>query len=116
VAAAAALRVPLAPSCPDCRGGGDVNGVPCRGCEGRGRLRPAKRLDWRGMGRRLLSAAAAPAGTVVRWSMSLPGLSGAAAVSYGSAAVLHGLVPRIPELGLALLVAGVFGLLADRRL
>lgn len=57
-----------------------------------------------------------PAGTLVRWSMSLPGLAGAGAVSYGLAATMHGLVPRVPELGAVVLVAGVFALALDRRL
>jgi hypothetical protein len=61
-------------------------------------------------------ALAVPAGTLVRWSMSLPGLAGAGAVSYGLAAVIHGLVPRVPELAAALAVAGVFALALDRRL
>jgi len=60
--------------------------------------------------------AATPAGTLVRWSASLPGIGGAAAVSYGVAAVVHGVFGQVPELGAALIVAGVFGLLADRRL
>jgi hypothetical protein len=52
----------------------------------------------------------------VRWSMSLPGLLGAGGVSYGLATVVHGLVPRVPELGAVLVVAGVFALALDRRL
>ena len=64
----------------------------------------------------MADSAAVPAGTVVRWSMSIPGIGGAAAVSYGAAAVVHGVFGQVPELGAGLLAAGIFGLLADRRL
>jgi hypothetical protein len=60
--------------------------------------------------------AAAAAGTVVHWSASLPGIGGAAAVTVGVSMIVHGVFRQVPELGAAALVAGVFGLLADRRL
>lgn len=59
---------------------------------------------------------ATPAGVVVRWSASVPGVAGAAGITYGVAAVVHGVFGQVPELGVGLLVAGVFGLLADRQL
>ena len=55
-------------------------------------------------------------GTALKWSATLPGLLGAAGVSYGLAAVAHGLVHRVPEIPAVLLVAGVFALALDRRL
>ena len=55
-------------------------------------------------------------GTALKWSATLPGLLGASGVSYGLAAVAHGLVHRVPVLPAVLLVAGVFALLLDRRL
>jgi hypothetical protein len=114
VAAAPALRA--LPPCPDCAGGGEVNGVECRSCGGSTRAGTAKRR-WRFPSPlRVADALAVPAGRLVRWSMSLPGLAGAGAVSYGSAAVVHGLVPRVPELAAGLAVAGVFALALDRRL
>lgn len=48
--------------------------------------------------------------------MSLPGLLGAAGVSYGSAAVVHGVFGQVPELAVAAVVAGVFALVLDRQL
>ncbi|MGA8111664.1 MAG: hypothetical protein WB974_19650 [Acidobacteriaceae bacterium] len=94
-----------------------VNGVPCPECGGSSRRVVPSR--WGGLRKRLhrfADSAAVPAGTVVRWSASLPGVAGAAAVSYGVAAVVHGVFGQVPELGAGLIVAGVFGLLADRRL
>lgn len=61
-----------------------------------------------------------PAGTVVgaalRWSASLPGLAGAAGISYGSAVVVHSVFRQVPVLAVAALVAGGFALALDRRL
>ena len=59
---------------------------------------------------------AAPAGTVVGWSVNLPGIGGAAAVSWGLADVAHSLIPVVPVLGVLAVVAGVFGLMIDRRM
>jgi hypothetical protein len=64
----------------------------------------------------LADAAATPAGTVVGWSLKLPGVLGAGAVSYGTAAIVHGLAHAVPEFAVGLLVGGVFGLLIDRQL
>ena len=88
----------------------------CPECHGSRRLLPARRR-WRlPSPLKMADALAVPAGTVVRWSMSLPGLAGAGSVSYGLAAAVHGLVPRVPELAAGLVVAGVFALALDRRL
>jgi hypothetical protein len=65
---------------------------------------------------RAAGGAAAAAGTVVRWSLALPGVAGAAAVVVGVAGVTHAVWPRLPALWVGVLVAGVFGLAADRRL
>jgi hypothetical protein len=61
-------------------------------------------------------AAATAAGTLVGWSRSLPGIGGAAAITYGCAVIVHGLVHQVPALGVAALVGGAFGILMDRRL
>lgn len=116
--ATAAVRVPLAlPPCTGCAGGGEVNGVTCRSCGGSTRAGGRRRRwSWRRPGHRLLLALATPVGLVVGWSRSLPGIAGAAAVTYGVSAVVHGLVHQVPELGVAALVAGGFGLMMDRRL
>lgn len=88
----------------------------CRGCDGSRRAGPV-RWRWRFPSLwPVAGALATPAGTLVRWSTPLPGLAGAGAVSYGLAAIVHGLVPRVPELAAGLLVAGVFALALDRRL
>jgi hypothetical protein len=115
VTLAAAVVPVVGPACPGCAGGGEVNGVPCLDCGGSKRA-PRARPEWRKRLHRWADRAATPAGTVVRWSMSLPGIAGAAAVSYGVAAVVHGVFGQVPELGVGLLVAGVFGLVADRQL
>lgn len=112
----AAAVLPIGAQCPGCAGGGEVNGTECRDCGGRGRVVPARRR-WRlpsllGVADRL----AVPVGTAVRWSMSLPGLLGAAGLSYSAAAVVHGLVRQVPEVPAAVLVASVFALALDRRL
>jgi hypothetical protein len=114
----AAVRAPLAaPPCPGCAGGGEVNGLDCRECGGRGRVRGKVRREWRLLLRsRPVLAAAAAAGTVVGWSRTVPGVGGAAAVTYGVAVTVHGVFRQVPALGVAALVAGAFGLLADRRL
>jgi hypothetical protein len=63
----------------------------------------------------LLGPAATAAGTAVRWSASLSGVAGAAAVSYGLPAIVHAIWHQVPELPATALVAGVF-LLLDRLL
>lgn len=115
---AAALRVPLAlPPCPGCAGGGEVNGLVCRECGGSRRVRPRRRsLGWK----RLLDRAAAPAGaaagTVLGWSRTVPGVGGAAAFTFGAAGAAHAVWHWLPMLYPALVIAGVFGLMMDRRL
>lgn len=114
--AAASLALP---PCPGCAGGREINGVPCRDCGGTGRVRAAQRL--RGSLRALARsgpalAAAGAAGTLVRWSASVPGVAGAAGVTIGAAMIIHGVFGQVPELGAALAVGGVFGLLMDRRI
>lgn len=102
-----------APACDDCAGGGEINGLPCRSCKGQRRTglpRPRRLLHGWGL------AAAAAAGTVVRWSRSVPGVAGAAGVTIGAAMITHAVWPRIPLLAAALAVGGAFGLLADRQL
>lgn len=110
--------MPLAlPPCPGCAGGGEVNGLPCRDCKGAGRAgRLPRSLRLRARLAGLPGAAATAAGTAVRWSLSLPGVLGAAGVSYGTAAVVHGVFRQVPELAAGLLVAGVFALALDRRI
>jgi hypothetical protein len=109
--------VPIGPPCRRCAGGGELNGVVCPDCGGSTRAGRPERRRWRWPSPlRVADALARPAGTLVRWSMSLPGVAGAGAVSYGLAAVVHGLAPRVPELAAGLLVAGVFALALDRRL
>lgn len=99
-------------ACADCAGGGEINGLPCRSCKG-GRRPPAVR---RRFGRGWGLAAASAAGTVVRWSRSVPGVAGAAGVTIGAAMITHSVWPRVPLLAAALAVGGVFGLLMDRQL
>lgn len=115
-----AAVVPIGPACPRCAGGGEVNGTVCPECEGSSRLTPAKRRRWRRRLLRVADAAAVPAGTVVGWSLgslsSLPGVLGAAGFTWGLADVVHSLVHQVPEVGAAVLVAGVFALLLDRQL
>jgi len=120
LAAAPSLMLAL-PPCPGCAGGGEVNGLPCRECEGSSRLRAPSRF--RGLRARLLrlaDRASTPAGnavgTALRWSAVLPALGGAAGMSYGLAAIVHSLVHRVPEVPAAVLVASVFLLVLDRRL
>ena len=113
----AATMPRLAPACHGCAGGGDVNGLPCRECGGRGRQRrPLVRAAWRGLLHRWSLAAAGAAGTAVRLSATIPGIGGAVAVSVGAALVVHGLLSQVPALGVGVLVGGVFALLVDRRL
>lgn len=116
--AATALRAPLAlPPCPGCAGGGDVNGVTCRECGGSTRAgRGRRRWDWRKPGHRLLLALATPAGLVVGWSRSLPGIAGAGGITYGAAVLAHSAWHWVPALAVAALVGGGFGLMMDRRL
>lgn len=107
----AAVSVPF---CPDCTGTGSINGAACYSC-GDGAAR-ARRLDWRGPLRGLAGRAATAAGTLVRWSSALPGVAGAAAVSAGAGWTAHAAWHPLPAWGVGLVVAGVFGLAADRRL
>ena len=103
------------PACPHCKGGREINGVPCLDCDGSGRV-PSARKRWHWLRGRLLGAvdaAAVPAGLAIR---GLPGIGGAMAVTAGAAAVVHGVFHQVPLLGVAALVVGVFGLLADRQL
>jgi len=113
--AASAVTILPGPACPHCKGGREINGVPCLDCDGTGR-QPARRRRWPWLRKRLLGAvdaAAVPAGLVVR---GLPGIGGAAVFTAGSAMVVHGIFHQVPLFGVAFLVAGVFGLLADRQL
>lgn len=104
-------RVPLVPSqCPSCRGGGEINGTECPDCSP-GRSRPSR--SW------LVAAAAGlagPAGTAVRWSMSLPGVLGGAGAVYGVAVIVHAVWHQVPALGVAALAAAPFLLVLDRRI
>lgn len=104
-------RRSLVPSqCPSCRGGREINGVPCRDCSGE--RREARRQLLPG----LLGSLATAAGTAVRWSMSLPGLLGAAGMSVAAGEIIghvfgHGLTPWV-----ALAVGAGFALRLDWRL
>jgi len=103
-------RHPLVPAqCPSCRGGREINGVECPDCApGRSRSR-----SW------LVSVAdalATPAGRVVGWSTSLPGVCGAAGTVYGAAVIVHSVWHQVPALGVAALAASPFLLALDRRL
>lgn len=115
---ATAVRVPLAlPACPGCAGGGEVNGLSCRGCGGTGRQGASRvRVPWRIMGRRAALAMAGPAGLVVGWSRTLPGVGGAAALTYGTAVIANSAWHWVPAYAVAALVGGAFALLMDRRL
>lgn len=108
------------PPCPECAGGGEVNGLTCRSCNGSTRAgvpKPSRLLAWlAGLPGAGASAAGTAAGTALRWSASLPGVLGAAGVSYGLAAVVHGVFGQVPELAVAALAAGAFLLALDRRL
>ena len=99
-------------ACADCAGGGEINGLPCRSCKGQRRTPPRPRRLLHGWG----LAAASAAGTVVRWSRSVPGVAGAAGVTMGAAMITHAIWPAVPLLAVALAVGGVFGLLMDRQL
>ena len=100
-------------ACADCAGGGEINGLPCRSCKGQRRAPLARPRRWvHGWG----LAAASAAGTVVRWSRSVPGVAGAAGVTIGAAMITHSVWPRVPLLAAALVVGGVFGLLMDKRI
>ena len=108
--------VPLtAPPCADCAGGGEINGLRCRGCGGKGRqavpLRASARL--RKVLLRLAGAAAVPAGTAIR---GVPGVGGAAAVTFGLAVGVHAAWRWMPVYGPATVVGGWFLLMIDRRL
>lgn len=75
-----------------------------------------RHLSAGGLAGALASAAGWVTGRVLLSLPAVPGLAGAAGVSYGLAAVAHGLAHRIPELPAGLLVAGVFLLLLDRQI
>ena len=111
----ATLRLP---ACPGCAGGGEINGVPCRDCGGTTRQRAARRLPvrLRALGHSWSLAGAEVAGTLVRWSASVPGVAGAAGVTLGVAMIVHGVFHQVPELGVMAAAGGLFGLLADRQL
>jgi len=72
--------------------------------------------SWRRLAHSWGLAAAGTAGTLVRWSASVPGVAGAAGVTIGLAMITHGVFHQVPELGVAAVVGGAFGLLADRQL
>ncbi|HXT90553.1 MAG TPA: hypothetical protein VN714_14970 [Trebonia sp.] len=114
--------IPLRPQCRECYGGGEVNGLTCRECDGTGRHPLAAPLvaGWRraarGWSLKAAEAAGKVTGRALAWSSALPGIGGAAAVSFGAAMVAHGVWRTLPEWGVFLLVAGVFGLMADRNL
>lgn len=119
--AAARPLTALRPLCGECAGGGAINGVPCRVCDGAGRQPVRERLTgWRKAVRDWAHARAEPAGKAVgrilRWSQTLPGIGGAACVSVGAAMTAHGMWHALPEWGVGLLAAGVFGLMADRNM
>jgi hypothetical protein len=106
-----------APPCPGCAGGGEVNGLTCRECDGSRRLTSRRRRRWRFPSPlKVADTLATPVGTLVRWSASLPGLAGAGGVSYGCAAVVHSVFGQVPLVAVAVLTAGVFALALDRRL
>ena len=116
--ATAAVRVPLAlPACPSCRGGGEVNGVECRECRGSTRAGvKRRRWTWRGLLDRAATPAGVVAGTVLGWSRTVPGIGGAAAVTFGAAGAAHAIWHWLPVLYPALVIGGVFALLLDRQL
>jgi len=120
MAAAVTQRAPSRPACSECAGGGEINGLPCRVCHGSGRQAAAQLAGWRAAARRwslaVAGSAATAAGRAVRWSATLPGLAGAAAVSFGVAMVAHGVWHALPETGVGLLAGGIFALAADRHL
>jgi hypothetical protein len=70
----------------------------------------------RALGRRWSLAGAEAAGTLVRWSASIPGVAGAAGVTIGVAMIVHGVFAQVPELGVMAVAGGVFGIFADRRI
>ena len=119
---ALAAPLPRLLPCPGCAGGGELNGLPCRECGGKGRQVPRPRLpaSWRKVLHGWADAAARPAGVVVgralRWSAAVPGVAGAAAVSIGAAMIVHGVFHQVPGVGVAAAVGGLFCLLMDRNL
>ena len=116
--ASAVLRAPLAaPPCPACRGGGEINGVECRECAGSSRAGVRlRRQSWR----RLLDRAATPAGvavgTLLGWSKTVPGIGGAAALTFGVSVIGHAIWHWVPAYAVAAVVGGAFGLMMDRRI
>jgi hypothetical protein len=114
VAAAALLARSPAPACPACRGGGEINGLPCRDCQGTTR---AVRLPrWKALAGRMAGPAGVVVGRALNWSRSVPGIGGAASVTAGLSVAAHAAWRWLPVYAVALAVGGVFGLLADRRL
>jgi hypothetical protein len=55
-------------------------------------------------------------GTVLGWSRSVPGVGGAAALTAGVSVITHAAWHWVPVYAVALVVGGVFGILADRRI
>lgn len=109
------------PACRECAGGGSINGVFCRACDGSGRMPALVRMSGLRKAARVWSLKAADVagkvtGRALAWSATLPGIGGAAAVSLGAAMVAHGVWRALPEWGVGLLVAGVFGIMADRHM
>lgn len=112
----AVASVPLANPCPDCAGTGSINDAVCYSCEGDRVARRRRRWSWRKPARRALEGLATPAGMLVGQLTRVPGIGGAAAVSYGAAWTAHSVWHPLPLWGVALVLGGVFGILADRRL
>ena len=112
----AAASLPLGlPSCPECRGGGEINGVPCRACKGKrrqpGTVRVSARVRARLHGWSL--GMAGFAGSLVR---GVPGVGGAALAS----ACTGGIAWRVFGDGLGPWVGGLvaagFLLMMDRNI
>jgi hypothetical protein len=55
-------------------------------------------------------------GTALGWSRTVPGVGGAAAVTYGAAVTVHAAWHWLPVYAVALVVGGVFALALDRQL
>lgn len=104
-------QLPQTPMCPECKGGSEINGIPCRTCQVD--VQPGR---IKSVSRRFLMRSATGVGTLVRYSSTVPGVAGIGALAYGWAAVIHGIFGQVPELGVALGIAGVFLLLIDRNL
>jgi hypothetical protein len=116
--ATAALRAPLAaPPCPGCRGGGEVNGVECRDCGGSSRAGVRiRRWGLRKLAHKLATPAGRRVGVALNWSKTVPGIGGAAALTFGVSVIGHAIWHWVPAYAVAAILAGTFGLLIDRRL